>query len=113
MGRQKEADQYFLVPCSSRQHAAHNINFFRCNICLKQPLARHSDNENNIEFEKEILRVKVKQHTVEQEWGIGEITSRILTSALGRDEWPVSSSGVFNPRERVLGDHWPPVWTLW
>jgi hypothetical protein len=32
----------------------------------------------NIEFEKEILRVKVKQHAVEHEWGNGEITSRIL-----------------------------------
>lgn len=80
LGRQKEADQYFLAPCcSSRQHPAHNINFFCCNICLKQPLARHSDNENNIEFEKEILRVKVKQHAVEHEWGNGEITSRILS----------------------------------
>ena len=80
MSRQKEADHYFLAPCcGSRQRPAHNINFFCCNICLKQPLARHSDNENNIEFEKEILRVKVKKQTVEQKWGNGEITSRILS----------------------------------
>ena len=73
-GRQKEADQYFLAPCCSREYPAHNINFFYCNICFKQPLARHSDNENNIEFEKE-----VKQHAIEHLWGNGEVTSLILS----------------------------------